>query len=575
MPIDKKKEWSITLGSQNGWGGLCPSWFDNTYPFYGNKNQASIAENVNLIDPNVLTQGPGISDLDDGSEAGALTTKYPITSILKNITSSNVSFAIGGKLLHKLTATAVINTGAFPRSITGTGAVVGSDVCHYKAALFYSYEDADLGGAGTKHGNIGRYNLDATFDDDYWTAAVSGDNLENAPHYMIVGGDDVMYITNGEYVAKLDGTTATADAIDFHADSITVSLVWNSNKVKIAVNRPNVTGSNFDSSAIYNWDGYSPSWEGDPIEVKGEIGALYVKNGVEFVWWKDSTSTGGYNFGYISGLRVKIIKRYSGSLPNHVQVGEYDGHIAWLSNDDLILWGAKDEDVEVKMFKYMTSKYTTTIGAFSTPFGTPLISSTKSDTCTAAVDNIVTSTLDAHGLVDDDTIVFGTSHTLPAGLSVDTLYYIINATTGTFKVSTSEGGSEVDITDTGTGIQSWYRHSIGRAWQYSVSTSYKTVAFPVSGIDFKSQIDLIMVEFETLVSGAKCDFTLTYDKAASTQSLTQIAYSATDASTRRKILDRSVSVEDFRLDISHANGSAINSFNIRSIFIKGHYTKFN
>ena len=58
-----------------------------------------------------------------------------------------------------------------------------------------------------------------------------------------------------------------------------------------------------------------------------------------------------------------------------------------------------------------------------------------------------------HTLDDDDTVKFITSDTLPAGLSTTTTYYVIGSNTdaGTFKVSTTKGGSEVDITNTGTG----------------------------------------------------------------------------------------------------------------------------
>ena len=65
------------------------------------------------------------------------------------------------------------------------------------------------------------------------------------------------------------------------------------------------------------------------------------------------------------------------------------------------------------------------------------------------------------------------------------------------------------------------------------------------------------------------------DKAASTKSLDQISYSASDTSTRRKILNRGTQVEDFRLDYSWVNGSTSNPFNVRSVFIKGHYIKAN
>lgn len=79
-----------------------------------------------------------------------------------------------------------------------------------------------------------------------------------------------------------------------------------------------------------------------------------------------------------------------------------------------------------------------------------------------------------------------------------------------------------------------------------------------------------MVETERMSSGAKADFTLTYDKGKSTQTLTQIAYSSSDY-TRHKILGAGPQVEDFRIDVSWANGSASNPCKIRRILIQGHY----
>lgn len=60
-------------------------------------------------------------------------------------------------------------------------------------------------------------------------------------------------------------------------------------------------------------------------------------------------------------------------------------------------------------------------------------------------------TATSHGLSDDDRIMLISSDTLPAGLSENTMYFVINSTANTFQVATSSGGSAVDITDTGTG----------------------------------------------------------------------------------------------------------------------------
>jgi len=480
--------WTITIGDK-GWDGYCPSYFDNSYPFYGNKNQASYMVDVDIRDPNVLTQGAGTANLTNGSETGVVSTL--ITSILKTITSSDVSFVIGGDKLYKISSTTVASGGtpSWPYTITGTGAITGNDIVHYRGKLLYSYNDA-----GLSTGNIGSYDLSTTFDDDYWTTTCSGSALENAVHYMILGGDDCVYITNGRYIARLEGTTAAAAGLDFWQDSIVVSLTWNYDRVIAAVNRPNISGSNFNQSSIYQWNGINSTWDSNPVMVNGEIGALYTKNGVTFVWWKDATTTGGYNLGYLNGLQVTQLRTYSGSLPNQSQVGEYDGHLAWISSGALELWGAKDRGT-VRMFPYMTSKLSTA-GAFAAPFGTPLISSTD-----------------------------------------------------------------------GAGA-----YCISKASGYSKNAAYHTIAYPVSGPTYKSQIDGIFVETEQMSSGAKCDITFSYDKAKSSLALTQIAYSAANK-TRHKIYDGGLQVEDFRLDLSWANGSATNPCKIKKIMIFGHYIK--
>lgn len=69
----------------------------------------------------------------------------------------------------------------------------------------------------------------------------------------------------------------------------------------------------------------------------------------------------------------------------------------------------------------------------------------------AAVSDVITNTNGSHNLQNGDRIVLATTNTLPAGLGDTIIYYIINRTGTTFKVSLTLGGSAVDITDTGIG----------------------------------------------------------------------------------------------------------------------------
>lgn len=73
-------------------------------------------------------------------------------------------------------------------------------------------------------------------------------------------------------------------------------------------------------------------------------------------------------------------------------------------------------------------------------------------TVVAATD-VITST--AHGLTNGDCVWVSSSTTLPAGLSASTNYYIINATTDTFRLSAVPSGTNIDITDTGTGTHTY------------------------------------------------------------------------------------------------------------------------
>lgn len=485
--VDKDNNWSIVIDK---FGGYCPGYFDNSYPYYGNKNQASDLDEVNMIDPNVLTQGPGIVALTGGTQAGELGSVL-ITSITKHAVSSNVAYACGADKVFKITNTAVSN-GNFPKTISSGTANVAESCLEYQGKVLVFWNDTGV------DGDVGLL-TDATTWDDNWgsTVATGAAQLQDAPHYGIVGGDDVAYVTNGKYVATIDATTLNATALDFFDNSETVSVTWNWNRVLMAVNRPNVSGSNFNLSGVYRWNGISSSWEGDPIEVSGEIGALYTKNGTTYIWWKDGISTGGYNFGYINGLRVERIRRYNGSLPNQAQVGEYEGFIGWISSNKLMFWGGRDVNDPVRMFEYAAGTYAT-VGTWAAPFGSVLISSTAST-----------------------------------------------------------------------------NYELGKASGYTKDARYKTMAFRVSGPGYKAVIDSIKVHFETLESGAKLDGTLTYNKGASTKALTQLAYSASDASTVRKMLISSPILEDFRIDLSWANGSTSKPFKIRALDVQGHYTLDN
>lgn len=380
MP-EEQNPWTITISEFNG---FCPAWFKNSYPFFGDKDHASDMKNIDLTDPNVMMQGPAPKALATGTEAGAVTTV--VRSFLRHATSADVSFAIGGARLYKISSTTVTDDTAdtpFPHlidkgSVTGED---GEDICYYKTNLYYFYNHS--GSAG----DIGKYDMSTTFDDDWGSSEeVSGGpvghgTLQSAPHQAINGGDDEMYFTNGRYMGALRTSgILELQALDFWTDAETASVSWNQNLVVIAVNRPNVTGVNLTQSGIYTWNGVAGSWEGDPIEVNGRIGALYTKNGVTFCWWQDAGTSNEFNLGYVVGTQIKGLKKCEGTLPLYYQVGEYKGYIAWISDGLCYLFGSSDPDTPIKFFQYTSSTYTTTVGGIGFAFGSLMTSSHNATT---------------------------------------------------------------------------------------------------------------------------------------------------------------------------------------------------
>ena len=355
--------------------GFCPAFWKSSFPTYGNRNQASSMKNVIMLRPDCFGQGPGLVDLTNGTQAGKVTTL--IKGILDMAQASNLTFAVGGNLLYELSADTVSSKASAPvlphvidkATVTGE---TGEDVKYYKGEIFYTYNHS-----GSK-GDCGKYDLtrdaDADFDDD-WLSQVGLVELMEAPHQIVVAGTDgIMAIANKYYVTTWDGTTATEDAFNTKdTDSVIPSIVWNNNRFHIAANKPNLTGDNKNISSIYIWDGNDVSWE-NRAEVKGRLGALYVKDGVTFVFHEDITTDGGYRLGYLSGTQIIDVASYKGSLPEYYQVTEYENHIVWISDGLVNAWGSTDIGLPAFLSQLADGGHTT-VGGFACPFGTPMIAS--------------------------------------------------------------------------------------------------------------------------------------------------------------------------------------------------------
>ncbi|GAI22621.1 unnamed protein product, partial [marine sediment metagenome] len=177
---------------------------------------------------------------------------------------------------------------------------------------------------------------------------------------------------NGSVVAsykKLPTPTTVNVAFDTKdADIELVSQVWNLNRFWFAGNKPNASGRN--QGSIFIWDGNATSWE-NRIRIDGKIGALFVKNGITFVFYTKNLSQTVCTLGYVDGTQIKDLVNYDGSLPSWYQVCDYEDFILWASGTDLMAFGGGDLKVGTRLFKLGTCG----AGGLSNPFSTPITAS--------------------------------------------------------------------------------------------------------------------------------------------------------------------------------------------------------
>lgn len=493
----------------NSFGGLAPAYFSNTYSSIGAKGQANNLNEIDLLDPSCVSNARKIVAYSGNM---VVTT---LTSILRTPAFPDACFAGGGNKIHRFSST-VLAGSPYPLTLAMTGSTGDeaiSDIFYYKDVVLitYSYTKASPSAARS---DIAILDLGSvTIDPDWGSTVPSGASLlvASKPHYMCQGGNDAIYITNGRYIASVKKPSTTfileTEDLDLWDDSVNVSITWNNDQLYIANVRPNITGSNYNQSAIYRWNTVAPTWDGDPIEVPGKIGALYTMNGVTYVWYSDAT---GSTLAYVNGTIIQPIKRFRGTAPNHNQVGEVGGYLMWVGSDasgnnTVFLYGQADVGLDYKMFQYAYgagrgASSTTTIGAISAPFNSLVVSSKDADS--------------------------------PA------TYYL--------------GGF------------------IGTA-SYSALSNYYTSVFNLTSSDKLATIDTIRVVTEPLTANSKLDIYLKYNQNASSLKLTpQISGTGKTVHTMNIKSLPYVSDFRIMLDWS-VTSQVTAPIKVKSIHVKGHY----
>lgn len=358
----KDNEWVITL--DKFYQGYAPLAFTNSLTEVGGAGMASSMSNVDVL-ADLITQGPGLSNLTNGTQAGAVSEL--INFVMDKAVATDATYGIGATKLFKLSSTTVTSDGTWPHTITSC--TDGESIQVLKGNLYYLYNTA--GG-----GDIGKYNLDATFDDDWGSTVPTGAAaLQNAIHPSDKK-EDILLFGNGRYAGTYIVATNTLapTKLDFGNDTEVADVLYNSGQWYIAVNS-GITGTNRTEGQIYTYEGAATvSTLSDEAGVGVQrIGFLYRINGVIYVAYQDLSST-GFIIGYLNGTQIKPLGRFTGTLPTFAQKTLYKNTILFLSS--ALVWsaGAFVDALPFQLSQHADGGYAT-VGAIAAPFGTPLIAS--------------------------------------------------------------------------------------------------------------------------------------------------------------------------------------------------------
>ena len=185
--------------------------------------------------------------------------------------------------------------------------------------LYYSFRATGLSGANTS--DIGVFNLDGTYDNDWLsTACVDGFNLSSsANHRMIVADNGYMYVLDGSFVHKVDGTTAggvsgtvVPNVLAFPSQFQCIDATDIRGKMWIAIMR-----SNRDLFNYYDRYGYYSEYCG------------------VYIWDRKTTTSSFQDFIPITGVKeIRTIFQFRGipycitvSNLGHTQLRAFNGNI--------------------------------------------------------------------------------------------------------------------------------------------------------------------------------------------------------------------------------------------------------
>ena len=194
--------------------------------------------------------------------AANLTNHATVTArVMGSIDDGNFIYGIcSDAKIQRSSRVGVIATSSWPHTITAHGGhstPVGEDIVIYNQAgtdyAFYSWSD-------NTDGDVGRFDLSSTFDDDYMSTVAGGGAVLSTKYYhpMVVGENGKLYIGDGNNLHELSNATYTQNKFVLPTGYIITSFAKWDTYLVIYAHKITKNATRFTGATAFFWDMASP-----------------------------------------------------------------------------------------------------------------------------------------------------------------------------------------------------------------------------------------------------------------------------------------------------------------------------
>lgn len=251
---------------------------NNSYVDYPDGGFLSTTVGANAFSkPGLLTQAPALGNSVTASlpQGGVASFALGYGASAPVVFATMITGSSQGMWFTANASTgALTQVGSYDNTVGRTYAIGTTDTVFYNAKMYTSTTD-----------DIVEQNVDGTGQLLTWWTVTKGKAALTAgvPHPMLVY-ESILYIADGKYLHKVDGTTATVQVFDCPPNYVITAMTeYNGLIYLVAEPYLNSTGVIHGGAIMFSWDGTTESWF-EQYFINYRVNAMYVYKNRLFMW---------------------------------------------------------------------------------------------------------------------------------------------------------------------------------------------------------------------------------------------------------------------------------------------------